>query len=362
MKYFVNKKNGEKAYIQLYSQLKTDITSGIYKYGTKLPSKRLLADETETSVITAEHAYELLCDEGYAEAKERCGYFVIYKDDDFLGTSEPIRRPHINHTHYHISDTSISYSVYAKTIRKVISDYREKVLIKSPNLGCHELREAVSAYLLKTQGLHILSEQIIIGSGAEYLYSLIAQLFSSKTFALESPSYDKIRRVYEACGIECEMLKMSNDGIRSRDLAASSAEILHITPFNSFPSGITASASKRMEYIKWAEKKNGYIIEDNYDSELTVSTKNESTVFSLSKSRVIYMNTFSKTVAPSIRTGYMVLPKTLLGIFTETLGFYSCTVPVLEQLFLAELLTGGDFEKHINKIRRKKRKALPSEK
>ena len=135
------------------------------------------------------------------------------------------------------------------------------------------------------------------------------------------------------------------------------ATVLHITPFNSFPSGITASASKRYEYIRWAEKREGYIIEDNYDSELTVSRKNEDTVFSLSgRGAVIYLNTFSKTIAPSIRVGYMILPENLLHVFEQRLGFYSCTVPVFEQYVLAQLLQNGDFERHINRVRQAKRK------
>ena len=135
--------------------------------------------------------------------------------------------------------------------------------------------------------------------------------------------------------------------------------MLHITPFNSFPSGITADVSKRQEYLRWAEARDGFIIEDNYESELTVSRKNDDTVFSLSKTdSVIFLNTFSTTVAPSIRVGYMVLPKRLLAKFEDRLGFYSCTVPVFEQFVLAELLDNGDFERHINRVRRKRRQNM----
>ena len=151
---------------------------------------------------------------------------------------------------------------------------------------------------------------------------------------------------------------MGHDGIQSDLLQKSSATVLHITPFNSYPSGITAGVSKRMEYLRFARERGGYIIEDNYDSELTVSRKNEDTVFSMAKDgSVIYLNTFSKTVAPSMRVGYMVLPEKLLGAFKEKLGFYACTVPVFEQYVLSELITSGDFERHINRVRRKRRKA-----
>lgn len=359
MKYKINHDTGEKAYMQLYEQLKRDITSGIYGFGERMPSKRMLSDETGVSVITVEHAYSLLCDEGFAEAHERSGYFVIYKTDEFISLGDvPLSKPHVN-VHPHVPKSSIPFSVMSKTMRRVIQEQGENILTKSPNQGCIELRMAIVSYLARTQGIYIEPEQVFIGSGAEYLYSLIAQLFQGHTFALESPSYDKIKKVYEACGVACDMLSLSGDGINSESLNLTQADILHITPFNSFPSGVTASASKRAEYIRWSENRRGYIIEDNYDSELTVSVKNDSTVFSLSESgRVIYVNTFTQTVAPSIRVGYMVLPKNLLSDFYEKLGFYSCTVPIFDQYVLAELITSGDFERHINRVRRARRKLL----
>lgn len=359
MNYSIDKKSNEKAYMQLYFRLKRDITDGVWQYGTKLPSKRLLAAETGVSVITIEHTYDLLCEEGYARSVQRSGYFVIYKATDFLSTNEVYETHHNFKTHQYVSDSSISFAILARTMRKVMLDYGDSILVKSPNHGCIELRCAIAAYLRRSQGIVVSSEQIIIGSGAEYLYSLIAQIFAGHIVAIENPSYPKIRRVYEACSVSYDMLRLSSDGIRSGELCRTRADILHITPFNSFPSGITATASKRAEYLRWADSKQGYIIEDNYDSELTVSTKNESTLFSSSvEGRVIYMNTFSKTIAPSVRIGYMVLPKQLIPLFEKKVGFYSCTVPVFEQYVLTQLLNSGDFERHINRVRRNKRKNL----
>jgi GntR family transcriptional regulator/MocR family aminotransferase len=149
---------------------------------------------------------------------------------------------------------------------------------------------------------------------------------------------------------------MGSDGILSQSLADAKAKVLHITPFNSFPSGITATASKRREYLRWAKEHNAIIIEDDFDSEFSGLTKREDTVFSLSdEGRVIYMNTFSKTIAPSIRMGYMVIPNALMPLFSEKAGFYSCTVSVLEQLIVAEFIESGDFERHLNRTRRKRR-------
>lgn len=358
MKYNINKNSDKSAYMQLYEQLRSDIVQGIYPFGSKLPSKRLISEETGISVITVEHSYSILCDEGYVEARQRSGYYVIYRESDFIFHNETVSENTQKHQHNNLSDSIFPYSVLAKTMRKVLVDYGDNILIKSPNQGCIELREAVSSYLARSNGMNIKPEQVVIGSGAEYLYSLIVQLFGNdKIFAIENPSYEKIRKVYTSNGAFCELLSLGTNGINTSELEKTTATILHITPFNSFPSGITANASKRAEYLRWAEKRNGYIIEDNYESELTVSKKNEDTVFSLSENgNVIYLNTFSKTIAPSVRVGYMILPEKLLDLFKEKLGFYSCTVPVFEQYVLAELLNNGNFERHINKVRRTRRK------
>lgn len=361
----MNKKSdsGQYIYLKLYEMLKKEIITGAYQYGSRLPSKRTLAEEMGISVIPVEHAYELLCEEGYAEARARSGHFVIYREDDFISNQsewnvEPLR---FNCTHEAKSD--FPYTVLAKTMRRVLMDYQEKIMIKSPNRGCPELCRALSRYLARSCGIEVRPEQIIVGSGAEYLYGLVVKLLGTdRVFGIEIPSYEKIRRVYHAHGIQCDFLKLGPDGIQTPELEQTKATVLHVTPFHSFPSGITASASKRMEYLRWAERRGGFIIEDNYDAELTVSRKNDDTIFSLSqKGLVIYLNTFSKTIAPSIRVGYMVLPERLLEDFQRKLGFYSCTVSVFEQYVLTELLQSGDFERHINRVRRKRRRISESD-
>ena len=153
------------------------------------------------------------------------------------------------------------------------------------------------------------------------------------------------------------MLPLGKDGILSEALRETKASVLHITPFRSFPTGITASASKRREYLRWVSEPDRYIVEDDYESEFSLLRKPEETVFAATRmSNVIYLNTFTRTVSPSIRVGYMVLPEKLLPLFREKVGFYSCSVPAFEQFVLAELLRGGEFERHINRVRRKERK------
>lgn len=365
MKYNIQKKENTPAYLQLYKQVRDDIIKGIYPYGTKLPSKRLIATETGISTVTVEHSYGLLCEEGYIESRERSGYYVCFRTGDVFLSSAADFIPVPGSLSHHTTDNTpeFPFSVLAKTMRSVLSDYNEGILDRSPNSGCTELRDALRRYLLRSRGIAADTEQIIIGSGSEYLYSLIVELLGrNKTYALESPSYKKIEQVYHAADVLTTLLPLGTDGIKSTALQVCTADVLHISPYRSFPSGVTASASKRHEYMRWASTRGRYIIEDDFESEFTVSKKPEETLFShTSDDNVIYMNTFSKTISPSLRIGYMVLPEHLVPEFQSKLGFYSCTVPTYMQYVLAKLLDNGDFERHINRVRRKKRKetALP---
>ena len=410
------------AYLQLYRQIRQDITSGLCPYGSKLPSKRFLAAETGTSVITVQHAYDLLSDEGYIRSQERSGYYVCYKEgeifpvapedsSDSVGaglitgtgnftaaglssyqgnfsetrlsavkdsiTSETSQIPEIPELPEiseiseipEISDIpvrgpivtpeqeSFPFTIWAKTVRRVLADYGEELLVRSPNSGTAILRETIAQYLARSRRINVAPEQIVIGSGSEYLYNLIVQMLGrERTFALEDPSYEKIRLVYEASGVHCEMLPMDREGVRLGALYKSEADVLHVTPFNSYPSGITATASRRAGYIRWAKGADRFIVEDDFDSEFSMSTKAEDTLFSLEPTRsVIYMNTFTRTVSPAVRVGYMVLPAELCVALQEKISIYSCTVPVFTQYILAELIRSGDFERHINRVRRKRR-------
>lgn len=360
MKYVIDAEAHVPAYQQLYMQVREDIINGIYPIGSKLPSKRTVALDSNTSTITVEHAYALLCDEGYVESRERSGFFVIFRADDGF-VSAPIQTGIYKKSNHQASGhTDFPFSVLAKTMRKVISDAGEGMLERSPNFGALELREAIRAYLAQNRGILADIDQIVIGSGSEYLYTLLVEIIGrDKVYAIESPSYKKIEQVYSASGVSFEKLPLSHDGIESLALKNSSADVLHISPYRSYPSGVTATASKRHEYLRWADTGMRYIIEDDFESEFSVSRKAEETLFSHSfRDNVIYMNTFSKTVSPSLRIGYMILPKGLVTLYEKRLGFLSCPVPTYLQLVLAELMSNGDFERHINRVRRNKRKEL----
>ena len=175
-----------------------------------------------------------------------------------------------------------------------------------------------------------------------------------KIYGLEKPSYEKIAKVISGSGAKCEFLEMGKNGIKTEELLNSRADILHVTPFNSYPTGITADYKKRKEYLDWAISRGGYIVEDDVNSEFAVGAKPVETIFSMSGGeRVVYLNTFSESLAPSMRMGYMVLSDGLLKEYKDKLGFYSCTVPAFDQYVLAEYIFSGLFERHLNRIRRK---------
>ncbi len=197
--------------------------------------------------------------------------------------------------------------------------------------------------------------RIIIGSGSEQLYEIAVKLLGrEKIYGIEDPSYEQIRAVYLGTGAQICPLKFTDNGIDSNELSKQQFDVLHVTPFHSYPSGITTPISKRYEYLKWAQMNNSYIIEDDFDSEFFIPGHPIESLYSLdSSSSVIYINTFSKSLSPSMRMGYMILPDALLPAYDEILGKFSCSVPVLDQYVLAEFISSGGFERHLNRMRRK---------
>lgn len=374
----MNQRDEKSKYYYLYSAIKEDILSGTLKKNEKLPSKRSLAEHLGVSLITVETAYQMLKEEGYIESRERSGYYVMelkmltkrgstVKELDLLDCGNK-KRLQLLDTHVETKNTMFPESVYFKTVRSVLTEYGNDLLDKAPNEGCAILRNAIAKYLLRYRGIFAQPGQIIIGSGAEYLYSTIVRMFGQeKIYGLEDPSYEKIRKVYEGMGAQCEMLKMGKEGILSTELEKTRADILHVTPFHSYPSGVTATVRKRQEYLEWAkqssesgedegENVDRIVIEDDFDSEFFMPGKPIDTLYMLDECQnVIYINTFSNSLSHSIRIGYMILPEKYLDLYYEKMGDFSCTVPVLDQYVLAEFIDRGHFEQHLNRVRRKSR-------
>lgn len=347
------------AYLTLYESLREEIVSGARPFGSRLPSRRSLSADRGVSPVTTDHAYELLCEEGYAEARPKSGFYVVYRETDGFSLPPVPPRRHPVHPPASAPRDTFPFPSLARTMRRVLADYGEEILTRPPNTGCAELREALCRYLARNRGIRVRPDQLVIGAGAEYLYGLVVELLGSeRTYGIEAPSYRKIEQVYRARGVSVEYCPLGRDGILSEALQHTKASVLHITPFRSYPSGVTATASKRREYLRWVSGGDRFIVEDDYESEFSLLRKPEETLFADAASRnIIYLNTFTRTVSPALRVGYMVLPRHLLPAFALRTGFYSCTVPAFEQYVLAELISSGDFERHINRIRRNERKA-----
>ncbi len=356
--YELKKSPGVPLYEALYRCIRADILSGILTPGTKLPSKRTLAANLKVSKITVEGAYDQLLAEGYLRSVEKVGYFV----EDTAHPVPPVsavcvptpkkqEAPYLDLTGG--GAVRFPFSVWSRIQRQVMLDYSRQLLLPLPNRGIPELRRAIADHLADFRGLHVDPEHILIGAGTDFLYNLLIQLLGrDKTYAVEEPGYSKIRRIYAAGGVSCISAPLDTFGVRPE--ALEQAQVLHISPFHHFPTGLVTPVNRRQELLDWAaQAPDRYIIEDDYDSEFRFAAHPMPAMRSMDRrARVIYMNTFSKSLAPSIRISYMVLSEPLMAEFQEKLGFYSCTVPSFEQYTLARFLAQGHFEKHINRMRK----------
>ena len=352
--YQLHKAPGQPLYEALYRCIREDILSGKLSPGEKLPSKRALAAHLEVSKITVEGAYNQLLAEGYLCSREKVGYFVENVERMPQKESLQSNPPAPEETGIDLTangPTNFPFSVWSKLQREVMLDLGAKLLLPLPNQGLWELRQAIARHLAQFRGMQVQPENILIGAGTDFLYNLLIQLLGrEKCYAVEEPGYGKIRKIYAAGGVECISAAMDAAGVLPESLEK--AQVLHISPSHHFPTGLVTPVSRRQALLQWASE-GKWIIEDDYDSEFRFHARPMPTMQSLDRQgRVIYMNTFSKTLAPSIRISYMVLPPALMGEFLQRLGFYSCTVPSFEQYTLARFLNEGHFEKHINRMRK----------
>ena len=360
---FANLK-GESMYTHLYKCIKKDILAGTLKPTEKLPSKRMLAKNLGISLITVENAYAQLLVEGYIYSKPKRGYYVAKLQQQLLPKNQPQASKPIIATKEQltlsfakssVTPDTFPYNTWARLLRNTLTSADEHALISDTAAGgVLPLRKALAKHLYQFRGLSVSPEQIIIGSGTQTLYNLIVQLLGrSHVYALEDPGYPQLAAIYGTNDVFCRYLPMDKQGIQAEVLESSGADILHITPSHQFPTGITMPVSRRYELLHWASKKSSrYIIEDDYDCEFRLFGKPIPPLQSIDKSeKVIYINTFSKTLAPTFRISYMVLPPHLASLFYAKLGFYSCTVSNFEQFTLAKFIEGGYFERHINRMR-----------
>lgn len=351
-------RSGAPLYEQLYRALKADILSGALPGGEKLPSGRALSEHLGVSRVTVETAYAQLLAEGYITSRERAGYFVeaVTPAAQLLPEPEPSEAKASGPPPTQTPPArQFPFSVWARLMRGVLLDRRLDLLQSVPSAGLPALREAIAGELYRQRGVRVAPEQVYIGAGAEYFYNLLIQFLGrEKIFALEEPGHRKIARVYQANGVRMRSIRMDADGVLPALVAESGADVLHISPSHHYPTGTVMPITRRQALMRWLTEQPGrYLIEDDYDSEFRFAGLPIPTMQSMDRSgRVIYMNTFSRTIAPALRISYMILPKALLARWQETMGFYSCTVPSFEQMTLTRFLSEGYFEKHLNRMKK----------
>ena len=375
--YDFDKRGKKSIYEYLYECIKKDIHKGKFKGGDKLPSRRQMASDNGIAEITVASAYAQLVTEGYIESREKRGYFVSSDIEEIASVFEneecKKKRPTANRgsecagsdndgSVINLSDgnlpaSTFPFSTWSKIARKILSEECDEVVKAPESRGLLVLREAIAGYLSRSRGFSPDPEHIIIGPGSEYLSSILLHLIGgSAIVATEDPCYTNLMKLYENSGHKCRHIPVDENGLITDKLTDSNIKLIHVSPSHQFPLGCVMSASRRSALLAWAEKENAWIVEDDYDSEFRFEGRPVPPLSATDPSRVIYMNTFSRTLSPSIRIAYMVLPDELYEIFLKKHSFHSGSVSTLEQLTLASFISEGFYERHLNRVRNYYRK------
>ena len=336
-------------YEYLYRCIREDILAGALAAGERLPSKRALAEHLHISVMTVEGAYQQLEAEGYVYTRPKRGFFVAEVERPRPAPPAPPAAPapaapapeapawRLDLASNRVDASRFPVATWARLTRQVLTEDGEALLRPVPHQGLTALRQAIARDLREYKGMAVSPDQIVVGAGAEYLYLLLAQLLGREAvFAVEDPGYPKIRQVYGKCGADCRPVPLDSQGIPPEALEAAGATVVHLSPAHHYPTGLVTPIGRRQALLRWAERTDAVIIEDDYDSEFRFTGRPIPTRQSIDTAgRVVYMNTFSQTISPSMRVGFLVLPPRLLERYRRELDVYSCTVPALDNHVLA---------------------------
>lgn len=352
----------EYIYLEIYNHLKSMILSDVLKENDRLPSKRKLAASFSVSPMTIHKAYQELIDEGYVYTLEKKGYYVSKKIPMFFDQQKvkDIKIKEIKDKTYlydfntsHVDTAYFPHQTWAKLAREVLSEHRETMLNDVDAHGLYDLRSEIAKHLDIYRGMSIDQSQIIIGSSSTQLLSLLIELLGrDKIYGIEDPSYPKIFHLFRTLDIKTNLIQLDDYGLSSKMLEASDTKIVHIVSSHQFPSGITMPIQRRIELLNWAyQDADRYIIEDDYDSEFKYQGRPIPALKGLDKGeKVIYMNTFSKSLAPSFRVAYLVLPIDLMKKFNKVMQYHRCTVPNFEQYILYKFMNKEYFSRHLHKM------------
>ncbi|GHU61830.1 GntR family transcriptional regulator [Clostridia bacterium] len=371
-------RKGRPLYEQLYAFIRNSIENGEMKKNEKLPSARKLAAHLNISRFTVENAYTQLIAEGYVSSVEKKGYYVSAVEPIERAESATRQRdrpsvlqskteglslclvspcsvqPAFDLRTNTIGTEHFPYSVWNRLMRAGMRTDAAGLLGTVHPQGNEGLRAEIASYLHKFRGMNVEPDQIVVGAGTEYLIGLITEILQGASFAVEDPGYPKIPRILKSRHANVSPAPLDREGMRADALEKTGATAAIITPSHQFPLGIIMSIGRRQALLKWAHGKSGrYLIEDDYNSEFHFALKPIPTLYSLDQDcKVIYLNSFANTLAPSLRIAYMVLPNVLLDRYRRTLSFYSCTVSSFEQHTLRLFMNEGYYERHLNRMRK----------
>lgn len=360
----LDSKSDEPMYHQIYSYIKNEILSGRLVCDEKLPSARELAGYLAVSRNPVDTAYEQLVAEGYVYSLPKRGYFVsqITYTQQICPEREAESKAETTKSRvwkYDFNPDAVDvehfpYSVWKSIGRKVLEHH--ELFLAGDYRGDLKLRKAVADYLHGSRGVLCSSANVIIGAGIGYLLQLIAVMFQrDKHIVFEEPGYVRAKHILTSNGFGIQNIPVRENGLDIGCLQRAEANLCYITPSHQFPLGTVMSIANRQRILKWVGECDGrYIIEDDHDSEYRYKGRPIPALQSIdTMGKVIYIGTFSKSIGPALRMGYMVLPDGLMERFESVCGGYNCPVSRFDQELMAEFILQGYFEKHLNRMRKK---------
>ncbi|HEY9575910.1 MAG TPA: PLP-dependent aminotransferase family protein [Lachnospiraceae bacterium] len=357
----------ENLYEQIYKYIKGEMLEGTLKPGERLPSTRVLSQSLGVSRSTVDLAYQQLLSEGYISSIPAKGYFVsdmeIFayaggeKEEILLEKEEAQKKPVVDFSLTKIDEDGFPHSYWKKISKKILDIEDENLYDLGDCRGELSLRKSITDYLHRFRQVNCHPNQIVIGAGNDYLAMLLSVLLrEEKYMAMENPTYKSAADTFVCMGLQVQGIAMDESGMDIDTLMKSEAKVAYVMPSHQFPMGCVMPIKRRIELLDWAKRKNGYIIEDDYDSQFRYRGKPIPALQGLDdQERVIYLGTFSKSIAPAIRFSYMVLPKSLLERWNAIRESFSVTISKVDQKIIEEFLSSGWYERHVNKMRNKYR-------
>lgn len=356
-------------YQQIEEYLKQEIQEGRLVAGMRLPSSRALSANLLVSRSTIETAYDQLVAEGYIEPVAYKGYYVCEIEGIYFQKAEYTKQNNPEETEIKqrrklqkyrydfalngIAPESFPTHTWKQLAKQVLSDSTEEIFAQGNPYGEDSFREAIAEYLYHARGVKCEKSQILVGAGNDYLLMVLATLFEgNKKVAMENPTY--LSAWYDLKHTGCSVCTVKSDemGICIEELEKTGADVVYVMPSHQFPMGTVMPLKRRMELLRWADENQTYIIEDDYDSEFRYKGKPIPALQGFDKNeRVIYIGTFSKSIAPSIRISYMALPKKLMRYYQSRYPF-AVTISKADQKIVELFLRNGHYERHLNRMRR----------